>query len=283
MATRWDVTRAVRGSTLDPQSRLVMFVLADLADADTAQIPTAFSPSLTQLTRETGLSRSTVANRLNALEEGGWVKRARPTVAAARSRKVTTDYALSVPSSAPHGLVRPTDQTASAPHGLASAPHGLELVRGADQASAPHGLVTYLLTKPTKSLTTSPKSGTRAKREPKPAKPPEERADVEELCARLADGIVANGSLRPTITKEWRAAARLLLDKDGRALDKAIALVDWCQNDRFWRGNIRSMPTFREKYDALRLKALADWEQTRVGKHQPYQNPTDQSVYDEEL
>lgn len=85
------------------------------------------------------------------------------------------------------------------------------------------------------------------------AQPP--RADVESLCRRLADAIEANGSKRPAITEQWRASARLLLDRDEKPLAEALRLVAWCQDDDFWRTNILSMPTFRKQYDKLRLKA----------------------------
>lgn len=81
------------------------------------------------------------------------------------------------------------------------------------------------------------------------------RADVDALCERLVDRMIDNGSKPPTITTAWRREARLLLDKDGRDLDKALRLIDWCQQDSFWRANIHSMATFRRQYDALRLKA----------------------------
>ena len=81
------------------------------------------------------------------------------------------------------------------------------------------------------------------------------RDDVEALCNRLVDRIIDNGSKPPTITDAWRRDARLLLDKDGRELDKALRLIDWCQDDSFWRANIQSMSTFRRQYDTLRLKA----------------------------
>lgn len=111
------------------------------------------------------------------------------------------------------------------------------------------------------------------------------RPDVEALCNRLADRMVDNGCLRPTITRGWRDAARLLLDKDGREQGKALALIDWCQADEFWKSNIQSMPKFRTQYDKLRLRALADWEgkqdKLRTNGHQPYRNP-DPSAYLEE-
>lgn len=67
--------------------------------------------------------------------------------------------------------------------------------------------------------------------------------------------MIDNGSKPPRITDTWRREARLLLDRDGRDLDKALRLIDWCQEDSFWRANIQSMQTFRRQYDALRLKA----------------------------
>lgn len=101
----------------------------------------------------------------------------------------------------------------------------------------------------------SSKSSTSAKTPP-PQEP--RREDVEALCAQLRDRIVENGNREPAITKKWRTEARLLLDKDGVELSKAIALIDWCQADSFWKSNIMSMPTFREKYDRLRSKAIEE-------------------------
>ncbi|WP_243061181.1 hypothetical protein [Nocardioides sp. SR21] len=81
------------------------------------------------------------------------------------------------------------------------------------------------------------------------------RLDVQRLCLRLADRIAANGSKRPSITKRWLDAARLMLDTDGRSEAEIAGAIDWCQADEFWRSNILSMPKLREKYDTLRLQA----------------------------
>jgi hypothetical protein len=88
---------------------------------------------------------------------------------------------------------------------------------------------------------------------PTPAAPP--RADVEELCNRLRDRMIENGFKAPTITKVWRDEARRMLDIDKRELDKALRLIDWATSNSFWKANIRSMPKFREQYDALRVRA----------------------------
>lgn len=84
---------------------------------------------------------------------------------------------------------------------------------------------------------------------------PIERQDVEQVCEHLAAAIEANGSKRPEITKRWRDAARLMLDKDGRGIEEIHGAIDWCQRDEFWRANVLSMPTLREKFDQLRLQA----------------------------
>jgi hypothetical protein len=119
--------------------------------------------------------------------------------------------------------------------------------------------------------TTSPAA--KREREIKPLAP---RPDVDELCQRLAGWLVRNGCKTPTVGKAWHDAARLLLDEDHRELAKALALVDWCQQDAFWRTNIQSMAKFRKQYDQLRLRANAEWEQ-RSSQHgyKPFQNPTD--------
>lgn len=87
------------------------------------------------------------------------------------------------------------------------------------------------------------------------ALPDTERPDVERLCQHLSDRIVDNGTPRPPITKRWRDAARLMLDKEGRTEEQVHIAIDWCQSDGFWKANILSMPKLREKYDQLRLAA----------------------------
>lgn len=80
------------------------------------------------------------------------------------------------------------------------------------------------------------------------------RPDVSRLCNILADLIEKNGSKRPTIGKSWIDSARLMLDNDNRPVAEALSLIQWSQASGFWRGNILSMPKFRDKYDTLRLQ-----------------------------
>jgi hypothetical protein len=86
----------------------------------------------------------------------------------------------------------------------------------------------------------------------KPAAPP--RLDVEQVCSALAAAVERNGSKRPVVGDRWRTEARLMLDRDQRPLPDVLALIEWATSHKFWRANILSVPTLREKYDRLRLQ-----------------------------
>jgi hypothetical protein len=65
----------------------------------------------------------------------------------------------------------------------------------------------------------------------------------------------SNTGKRPTITKTWRDAVRLMLGRDKRTEYQIGWIIDWCQADEFWRSNILSMPKLRDKFDQLVLKS----------------------------
>ena len=106
------------------------------------------------------------------------------------------------------------------------------------------------------------------------------REDVERICTHLADRVEANGSKRPTITKKWRDAARLLMDKDGRTEQQIHTAIDWCQDSEFWRGNVMSLPTLRDQYDRLRLQATRSQSRASPNSAIPRTSTTDQRVMD---
>lgn len=54
---------------------------------------------------------------------------------------------------------------------------------------------------------------------------------------------------------KWINQCRLLREKDGRTEEEIEMIIRWCQKDNFWKGNILSMPTLREKFSQLWLKA----------------------------
>lgn len=94
------------------------------------------------------------------------------------------------------------------------------------------------------------------------------RPEVLRLCNILADLIADNGSPRPNIGKGWLDAARLMIDNDKRPIAEALSLIQWCQAHHFWKANILSMPTFRSKYDQLRLQREGDGKTSKPSKQE---------------
>jgi hypothetical protein len=292
------VEKALMWSNLRPLARLVVLALLTKVDSDTCIIPAEFTPSLLTLHAMTAIAKSQIVKELDYLEQLGWVKRSRPDKP---SRNGRTSYALAVgdpdadrPTGPHRGPVRRADKSTGPSGGqdqpvrrADSTPPANEQESGAEEGeSGPSGGQDHA-DGPTASQgdagktaghqrsagRTGPPDGPAStnyqdqsqthKTSSSEANDQPPRADVEQLCTHLADKIEVNGSKRPTITKAWRDEARRLLDIDARPLDKALALIDWCQNDTFWRSNVQSMPKFRKQYDQLRLKALAEWEADR--------------------
>lgn len=277
----WAFMRAVRNSDLSHPVKHVLLTLASLADPATVVVPERFTPSLTDLSRMTGLGRSTVAESLKGVdvensENGeGWVKRVQPSMKDARVNKAKTQYALVVPASAQAGLVQDMDQP-DPPKSDTEASTGDGLVQEPDGASPGAGHEVHDQT------TTKPKTSSSSAKPRKPKKPEEFREDVDRVCRYLVEWVVRNGSKRPTITERWRTEARLLIDKDKRTLDQIRAVTAWSQRSQFWKSVILSMPNLREHFDAIRLQMEGQNQQDRRGSGaQPYRNPENQDEYDD--
>lgn len=260
MASKWDVNKAVRDSGVMPApSRLIMFVLSDLADATTGRIPAERVPSLAELAGMTGLGTATVKRHLTLLEGDGWVERDRPSIVAARTEHARTGYTVAVghgsDGAMPIAQAEPSHKghvgSGMAQSEPAEQGHGSERAKGMAHSEP----VPYTDEVTNDKTTSTSANATKPKRRPSKQKPPPDRPDVERICEHLADRIEANGSLRPNIGAKWRDAARLLLDKDGRTVEQVLRAIDWCQAHDFWRANIKSMPKLREQYDTLRLHA----------------------------
>ena len=227
---------------------LVLLAIADNANHDGGN---AF-PSIAELSRKSRLSQRGVRYALRGLEE---------------SRSIVT-----TPQAGPGGCNR--YQVVMDPAEIAPPP--ADIAGGQDLQdgnltqqggqSATEG-VSQIAPVTVLEPTTNPKNNTSPI-----ADAPEDpiRDDVERLCRHLVERIVENGSKRPTITKAWRTAARLLMDKDERSEQEIHAAIDWCQSHAFWRPNILSMPKLRDKYDQMRLQAergSSDNRQAQTDSH----------------
>lgn len=86
------------------------------------------------------------------------------------------------------------------------------------------------------------------------------------LSNLLADLIAENdpNHKRPNVTKRWADEEDRMLRIDGRKPHEAERLIRWTQANSFWRGNVLSMPRFREKYGQL-YQAAVNEKQKREG------------------
>jgi hypothetical protein len=264
---RWTVERAIKVSRLPSPSRLLLYTLLTHVSNGTLVIPAQYSPSLTVLTRETGLGRSTVADHLNLLEREGWICRSRPTAREALAERARTAYRIQVPASVLAGLVREPDQSGSRTspgaglvepveqEGLFSASPGAGLVREPDGTSpgAGHSPTFY----PTSTEKRKWGVGGTKRTPPTARKHSPPREDVETLCSRLLTWLTHKDfKQRPDdVPDAWRTEARLLLDRDKVPLQDAIEVLDWSQRDPFWRQNIHSLRKFRQRYSDLEIRS----------------------------
>jgi hypothetical protein len=168
------------------------------------------------------------------------------------------------------------------------APNGSSPDPGPEPSSDPPGngpsaLIGNALRTPAVTRTPIPNTNTKKKTKTSSSEAAP-RPDVDQLCALLQAKITERGSKPPEINKQWRDAARLLLDRDERPHAEAIRLIEWCQNHHFWHTNILSMPKFRKQYDTLRLQAQQEHTpnlKKASGSYQPYTDPIDLTVYRE--
>jgi hypothetical protein len=86
---------------------------------------------------------------------------------------------------------------------------------------------------------------------------------AQVLCDRLAELMKGNDPKAKTgeHTKLWLEAADRLIRIDERHFEEALAVLEWSQQDEFWKTNVLSMPTFRKQYPRLRMR----WQVERQG------------------
>ncbi|MFE7510130.1 hypothetical protein ACFU8I_02715 [Streptomyces sp. NPDC057540] len=122
-------------------------------------------------------------------------------------------------------------------------------------------------------------AGNRGDAEPSASADTPPRADVERVCKHLADVLEKSGSKRPTITAKWRDTVRLMLDRDGVTVERALAAIDWAHHNSFWQAHILTPMKLREKYDTLRRQAAGDQRRSQPAGPQT----ADRDMTDEEI
>jgi DNA-binding transcriptional ArsR family regulator len=234
----WAVSWAYKQRPKRSGEKFVLVTLAQYADAEGYCYP-----GQGKLARLTEMGERTVRDHLASLEQQGLVESEERRQK--DGRRTSNGYWLKGP---PEAFAQPADSAGSS-----------------DQQEQPSS--NRRISPEAKSAGHEYKA---SKEEPKATKrkayvEPAARPDVDALCQKLADRIIANGGsatkYRDKPTKQaWRDPMRLLLDRDlaehnGTAADRVARAIDWCQADDFWRGVILSPANLREHYDALRLQA----------------------------
>lgn len=80
-----------------------------------------------------------------------------------------------------------------------------------------------------------------------------------KLANRLYEKILENNPQhkKPNF-QEWSNDIRLMMERDQRTDEQIEYLIDWCQQNAFWKVNILSPSKLREKFDQLVLKVKQD-------------------------
>lgn len=81
-----------------------------------------------------------------------------------------------------------------------------------------------------------------------------------QLSKYLYQKINEDAREKSEMTKEpdyqtWADDVRKMIDLDGRTPDQVKQMIEWCQSNDFWQGNILSVKKLREKYDVMAKQA----------------------------
>lgn len=81
------------------------------------------------------------------------------------------------------------------------------------------------------------------------------------LASLLKDKILTNNpkaQIKDGSLEKWAEVARIMIERDKRNEIEIKSVIEWSQNDEFWKMNILSMQKLREKFDQLWLKMKGD-------------------------
>lgn len=76
-----------------------------------------------------------------------------------------------------------------------------------------------------------------------------------QLSLRLLKNIRKNNAeFKEPNLQNWSDVFRLMMERDRRSEEQIAYLIDWCQQDSFWKSNILSPAKLRKHFDQLFLK-----------------------------
>ena len=86
------------------------------------------------------------------------------------------------------------------------------------------------------------------------------------LFAKIKENNPEHRSLTDAQKQSWADHIRLMIERDNRTAEQIKNMIDWCQNDEFWKQNILSTAKLRKQYDTMRPKATAEYQRKPAGE-----------------
>lgn len=289
MPSRFEYERSVRSSDLAPLSRLLALTLATWADVKTGVIPARLTPSLSTLEKATGMDRSTVRRHLNKLEAAEWVERDRPDPVEARTKKARTRYRLTIPT----GVTVPEMDGDELGAEDAEARGTQPLVDTELGAESPQARGTQPLElgaeNPMARGTQPPKSsyGPKRSNEVHLHQEPGGRSAAADTDALRVVQPLIDEMTRRGMRVSWQMQIDEWKELVGLVHSRSVpVLVEYAE--RVWQSS--KTPPYSARYFLPGWRGLPETPAGSAptlravsGGYQPYRNPIDQSVYDEEL
>jgi hypothetical protein len=96
----------------------------------------------------------------------------------------------------------------------------------------------------------------------------DEQSVYYQLSLRLFNKIRENNpNFKEPNLQKWADDIRLMIERDNRTEQQIAYLIDWCQNDSFWKANILSPAKLRKQFDRLVMQIKAEKEKADKPKN----------------
>ena len=116
-------------------------------------------------------------------------------------------------------------------------------------------------TKQNKTNTSDKSQATRHKTKPKFSDDSTEMKLAMYLFSKIKENNPEHRPLTDTQKQSWADHIRLMMQRDNRTAEQIKNMIDWCQNDEFWKTNILSTAKLRKQYDKMKVRANQDYQQ----------------------
>lgn len=86
------------------------------------------------------------------------------------------------------------------------------------------------------------------------------------LFAKIKGNNPEHKALSEPQKQKWADHIRLMIERDKRTPLQIKGMIDWCQQDNFWKTNILSTAKLRQQYDTMKPKANQDYQRRPAGE-----------------